>query len=1041
VFQRHFSLLAAALTALCATTAHADEPTWAIKLATNPNVETARGVGVDRDRNVYTVGTTGGLLFATSNTGQDAWITKHDASGAVKWSKQLATEDGPVGVAVIPSFGPVMLGSDGASPYAAKFNQLNGTREWKTVLPGGGARTPVAIATGEGDWYTYAVGGGAGHVNEPRFGAKDGWIIKLDGSGGVVWKRHVGTAENDQIDAVAFDGGTGVYVAGQTWGTNTEYFAGGVGYIWVRHAWVAKYDKDGNFLWKQTVDGSRVFSERAVAVAASSTGVYLVGLTDGTVGAGASYGGDDVWIARYNQNGQRSWLMQTGTTANDKAEGAVVDRNGNLLLAGTSSGNMAGGTAGSTDAWVRKYGSTGVLLWKKWVGTISPDTCHGVAVDAKGGVILVGDSSGALGGTSTGTTDAFIAKFDQPRVSLVIEPQYRTVKRGGFSTQYPIIIDRNDFTGLVDFTLTGDTAGLTCSFSNDLTKAASSALNCWTQTATTLGIHNLQVTATGTGVTIAPIALQANVIADGSVSMSLAPATATLNRGQSTTVNVTLARSNFPDPVSMSVTGLPAGMTASWNPQTVGASATTTTLTLQTAADMLPGVYSLTVRGNATGVTIPNKIVTVTVNAPPQVRLYAAQNARTVNAGQSATYTIDLIRTAFSGSVTLGTSALPAGVTASFSPSAATGNTATLTVTTTGTAPGGPLNFYVTGGATGVTIERLPLTLNVIAPSSVVLSASTTTRTITAGQSTTFPIALTRSNFTAAVTLGVTGFGSGVSASFSPGAPTGTSSTLSLTTGAGSAGNYTLTITGTAAGVTILPITVQLIVLAPTGVTLTAAPTSATISQTQTASYTVTINRSNFTGAVTLAAAAVPGGATITFNPPSTTGNTVTVTIATTSQTSSGSFDIILSGTATGVTIAPISIRLNVNALRIVAQAHKKCKNGTNAEFTLDYLQPDGTYVPNASTGPYHFTLTGNANLITRWSANWYQCATSNWTPTDRPWYVRTYQSTASPGTSLMVRSAGVIVYDAPLGLNAGHWEINLAETTTLPGDYYVLAP
>jgi hypothetical protein len=440
-------------------------------------------------------------------------------------------------------------------------------------------------------------------------------------------------------------------------------------------------------------------------------------------------------------------------------------------------------------------------------------------------------------------------------------------------------------------------------------------------------------------------------------------------------------------------------------------------------------------------VTIPNQTLTVTVNAPPQVRLYAAQNVRTVNAGQSATYTVDLIRTAFSGSVTLGTTTLPSGVSASFSPSSATGNTATLTVTTTGTAAGGPLNFYVTGSASGVAIERLPLTLNVIAPSGVVLSASTSTRTITAGQTTTFPIALTRTNFTSAVTLAVTGFGSGVTASFSPGAPTGASSTLNITTTTSGAGNYTLTITGTASGVTILPITVQLIVLAPTGVTLTATPAQATISQTQTATYAVTINRSNFTGAVTLAAAAVPGGATISFTPNGTTGNTATVSIATTSQTSFGSFDVQLMATASGVTIQPISIRVNVNPLRVLAQAHKKCKNGTNAEFTLDYLQPDGTYLPNASTGPYHFTLAGNANLTTRWSANWYQCATSNWTPTDRPWYVRTYQDMTAPGTSLIVRSAGVIVYDAPLGLNAGHWEINLAETTTLPGDYYVLAP
>src|SRR5207253_2022462 len=59
-------------------------------------------------------------------------------------------------------------------------------------------------------------------------------------------------------------------------------------------------------------------------------------------------------------------------------------------------------------------------------------------------------------------------------------------------------------------------------------------------------------------------------------------------------------------------------------------------------------------------------------------------------------------------------------------------------------------------------------------------------------------ITLTRTNFTGAVTLSLGGAPSGVTGSFSPAAPTGTSSTLTLNVGSAvTPGDYPLTINGT----------------------------------------------------------------------------------------------------------------------------------------------------------------------------------------------------------------------------------------------------
>jgi hypothetical protein len=82
------------------------------------------------------------------------------------------------------------------------------------------------------------------------------------------------------------------------------------------------------------------------------------------------------------------------------------------------------------------------------------------------------------------------------------------------------------------------------------------------------------------------------------------------------------------------------------------------------------------------------------------------------------------------------------------------------------------------------------------------LSRSPSAVTIAPGGSGTTNVTLTRTNFTGAVTLSLSGAPSGVTGSFSPASPTGTSSTLTLNVGgAVTPGDYPLTVTGTGTGI------------------------------------------------------------------------------------------------------------------------------------------------------------------------------------------------------------------------------------------------
>src|SRR5438034_118068 len=77
------------------------------------------------------------------------------------------------------------------------------------------------------------------------------------------------------------------------------------------------------------------------------------------------------------------------------------------------------------------------------------------------------------------------------------------------------------------------------------------------------------------------------------------------------------------------------------------------------------------------------------------------------------------------------------------------------------------------------------------------LSLTPTALTIVQGASAPTTVTVTRTNFTGAVTLSLGGAPAGVTAAFTPTAPTGTSSTLTLSVGIAVApGTYNLTVDG-----------------------------------------------------------------------------------------------------------------------------------------------------------------------------------------------------------------------------------------------------
>lgn len=258
----------------------------------------------------------------------------------------------------------------------------------------------------------YITGFTQGDLAGSNNGKWDAVLAKYNSQGDRLWVQQIATPEDDYSYDIATDKQGNAYIAGYTEGKLGERDANS------QDAWVAKYDKNGQQIWIEQLDGG-FSSDYANAVATDNRGnVYITGKTWGNLG-GNNLGEGDIWVAKYNKKGSKLWVKQFGSTAEDVANEIALDKNGNIYLVGNTSGSLNGTyLGGETDVFVAKLDRNGELLWTLQNGTSGDDNAEGVAVDKNGNIYATGYTNGDWGGTNQGSEDAWLVKYNQDGKSL-----------------------------------------------------------------------------------------------------------------------------------------------------------------------------------------------------------------------------------------------------------------------------------------------------------------------------------------------------------------------------------------------------------------------------------------------------------------------------------------------------------------------------------------------------------------------------------------------------------------------------------------------
>jgi hypothetical protein len=228
----------------------------------------------------------------------------------------------------------------------------------------------------------------------------------------LVWQKCLGGSDYDEAYSIQQTPDGGYIVAGYTW-SNDGDVSGNHG-RW--DYWLVKLDGSGNIIWQKCLGGGH--DEEAYSVQQTADGGYIVAgyskSNDGDVSG--NHGLDDYWVVRLDGSGNIIWQKCLGGSRDEEAYSVQQTADGGYIVAGwtfSDDGDVSG-WHGQFDYWVVKLDGSGNIIWQKCLGGINQEDAHSVQQTADGGYIVVGSTWSNDGDVSGnhGYSDYWLVKLD-----------------------------------------------------------------------------------------------------------------------------------------------------------------------------------------------------------------------------------------------------------------------------------------------------------------------------------------------------------------------------------------------------------------------------------------------------------------------------------------------------------------------------------------------------------------------------------------------------------------------------------------------------
>lgn len=381
---------------------NAQSPTvnWITHCGSNSGSDKTLDVSLDQAGNIYACGyfNDEGYFDTIHLTAfnKQAFVTKLDANGNFVWaiSGGSGLDDRALGLCTDPQGNIIATGTYWSNATFGSFN----------------------------------IGGSADHV----------FVVKIDPNGNFLWATPGGSSGDDHGYDVVTDAQGNIFVTGYLsnhYGPSpgTSSFPNLAPFTVLDSiAFVGRMSPSGVWQWVKTFGGTDV--ERDNDIALDSLGnIYVVGgfygtKTFGPVSLTSSNNSRDIFVVKYDANGNFIWVTTAGDTLDDRANGIAIDHEQHIyitgefrdhVLFGSDTLNNYGGPSGR-DIFVARMDLNGNWVWAKRAGsTGGSDAGRAITVNRDGNIFVTGQCKGLVkfGNDTTFQTGAdsiqvFVAAID-----------------------------------------------------------------------------------------------------------------------------------------------------------------------------------------------------------------------------------------------------------------------------------------------------------------------------------------------------------------------------------------------------------------------------------------------------------------------------------------------------------------------------------------------------------------------------------------------------------------------------------------------------
>ncbi len=312
----------------------------------------------------------------------------------------------------------------GGDAFITKFDTA-GTVKWSTFFGGTGLEEGHGIGINQaGD---IAITGWTGSPDLPNAassslsGPTDSFVARFNSDGTLQWSTYVGGSDREESNGVGIASGGSVIIAGWTRSPDLPH-PGSTSYSGYEDVFVAGISPSGTIQWTHYLSG--MWEEDAYDLAMDTGGnVIITGMTGSPdfPATNSNHSDRDAFLVKLSGSGTQLWGLYIGGNGDDRGLSVAVDAIGCIFLTGFTRSHDFPVTmtahSGGIDAFVMKYSASGTLEWGRFFGGMGWDYGVGIAVDGAGNIAVKGETQSTNlpvtnSSTCKGAFDNFVTKLD-----------------------------------------------------------------------------------------------------------------------------------------------------------------------------------------------------------------------------------------------------------------------------------------------------------------------------------------------------------------------------------------------------------------------------------------------------------------------------------------------------------------------------------------------------------------------------------------------------------------------------------------------------